>query len=53
MRCINCREKFEKAFSKKHCSNCKTAEREYQSEKMTKTESQNPKLLLKFPEKEK
>jgi hypothetical protein len=54
MRCINCKEKFEpKRFLEKHCSNCKTAEKEYQSEKMAKTERKKPKSIAKVSDKRK
>jgi hypothetical protein len=54
MRCINCKEKFEqKVFLQKHCSNCKTAEREYQSEKMAKTEKPKYKAIAKVSPKRK
>ena len=54
MRCINCREKFEpKVFLQKHCSNCKTAEREYQSAKMAKTEKSKPKVIPRVSAKRK
>ena len=54
MRCINCREKFEpKVFLQKHCANCKTAEKEYQSVKMAKTDKSKPKAIPRVSAKRK
>jgi hypothetical protein len=45
MRCINCRESLAKGVPSKHCANCKTAEKKYQSAKMAKTEKSKPKAI--------